>query len=236
MQATFLRTEETELSAWLATSFFGQLSPETGSAMLRQGTRSRVSPGEIIIHEGARPAFAAVLLSGLYKVVGLTEDGRDALLAVRVGGDLVGELGLADGEPRSASVRAASHGEYLRIGERDYHGFLQSYPDANRAASRAMAAKLRSATRRRVEFATSPAPVRVARVLRELAAAHGTRNRRGVLIEVALAQPELAALAGATEATIQRVLTTMREDGIVETGYRRIHILDEHRLGEVAGL
>jgi CRP/FNR family cyclic AMP-dependent transcriptional regulator len=227
--------EETGLPDWPSTSFLGQLSPETQSAVLRHGTRSHLAAGEIVIHEGAQPTFAAVLLSGVYKVVGLTETGREALVAVRIGGDLVGELGLADGEPRSASVRAATRGEYLRIGERDYHTLLRSHPDANRAATRAIAAKLRSATRRRVEFATRPAPVRVARVLRDLAAAHGTRDERGVMIEV-VAQPELAALAGATEPTIQRVLTTMREDRIVETGYRRIHILDEERLDRAAGL
>ncbi|VVJ15011.1 Uncharacterised protein [Amycolatopsis camponoti] len=221
--------------AWPSTGFFGQLTPGTRAAILRRGTRRQCSAGETVIHEGARSDSAVILLSGLYKVVGLTETGREALLAIRVGGDLVGELGIADGEPRSASVRAAARGECLRLGERDYHAILRTHPDANRAASRAMAAKLRSATRRRVEFATFPAPVRAARVLRELAAAHGTRNERGVLIEIALAQPELAALAGATEATIQRVLTSMREEEIAETGYRWIRILDERRLDELAG-
>lgn len=220
---------------WPSTSFLGQLSPETRSAVLRHGTRTRLSAGELVIREGAPSTFAVVLLSGVYKVVGLTETGREALLAVRIGGDLVGELGLADGEPRSASIRAAARGEYLRIGERDYHTLLQRHPDAARAATRAIAAKLRSATRRRVEFATRSAPVRVARVLRDLAAAHGTRHERGVLITV-VAQPELAALAGTTEPTVQRVLTAMREDRIIETGYRRIHILDEERLDRAAGL
>ena len=76
--------------------------------------------------------------------------------------------------------------------------------------------------------------MRVARILRELAAAHGVRRGQGVLVEVALNQPALAALAGATEPTIQRVLTTRREDGVVETGYRRIHIRDEDRLAAMA--
>jgi CRP/FNR family cyclic AMP-dependent transcriptional regulator len=100
--------------------------------------------------------------------------------------------------------------------------------------SRAIVGKLRSATRRRVEFATCPAPVRVARVLRELIETHGVRRPGAVSIEVALTQPELAALAGATEPTVQRVLSSLREQGVVQTGYRRLRVLDEGGLERLA--
>jgi DNA-binding IclR family transcriptional regulator len=55
-----------------------------------------------------------------------------------------------------------------------------------------------------------------------------------VSIEVALTQPELAALAGATEPTVQRVLSTLREQGVVQTGYRRLSVLDEVGLARLA--
>ena len=200
------------MSSWPATTFLGQLAAETARRRWARNTQA-ADRGEILLAEGERSDFVAVLLSGIYKVVGLTEDGREALVAVRIGGDIVGEMGLADGGPRSATVRAAGPGECRRVGEGDYRAFLREHPDASLAVTRAMATKLRSATRRRVDFATCPASVRVARVLRELAAAHGVPREPGVLIEVALAQQELAALAGATEPTIQRVFTTMRERG-----------------------
>lgn len=224
------------MPVWPRTSFLGQLSDDTRQAALRLGTRRRHLAGEIIIQEGARSDYVVILLSGLYKVVGLTEDGREALVAVRIGGDLVGEMGVADGEPRSASVRAAGAGEILRMGERNYRTLLSTYPDARAAMSQAMAAKLRSATRRRVEFATCPVSVRVARVLQELAVAHGVHREGMLLVEVALTQSELAALVGATEPTIHRVLSSMRENNILRTGYRSIHILDEERLAELARL
>ena len=219
---------------WPATSFLGQLSETTRQAVLHLGTLRHLAAGEIVIQEGDRPDFAVVLLSGVYKVTGVIESGREALLAIRVGGDLVGELGLADGQPRSATVRAGTTGRCRRIGRPEYEAFLDGHPDAGRAVGRAIAAKLRSATRRRVEFATCPAPVRVARVLRELIETHGVRRPGAVSIEVALTQPELAALAGATEPTVQRVLSTLREQGVVQTGYRRLSVLDEVGLARLA--
>ncbi|MDX3850432.1 cyclic nucleotide-binding domain-containing protein [Streptomyces sp. AK02-01A] len=44
------------------------------------------------------------MLDGVVKATGRTEDGRDALLAVRMDGDLVGELASMDARPRSATV------------------------------------------------------------------------------------------------------------------------------------
>jgi CRP-like cAMP-binding protein len=199
------------------------------------GTRRYHSVGETIIQEGTPADYAVILLSGLYKVVGVTEDGSEALLALRVGGDLVGELGLADGDLRSASVRAAGAAEVIRIGEREYHALLRTHADANQAASKAMADKLRSATRRRVEFATCPVPVRLARVLQELAVRHGSRHDDTIHIEMTLTQAELATLVGTTAPTIHRVLSSLRKDKILTTGYRRIDIVDERRLAELAG-
>lgn len=229
-----MRSMGVDVPPWPRSSFLGQLSDDTLRAVLRMGTRRRHSAGEVIIQEGAQSDYALVLLSGLYKVVGLTEDGREALLAVRIGGDLVGELGLADGELRSASVRAAGEGEVIRIGEREYRTLLSTYADANQAVSRAMAAKLRSATRRRVDFATCPVPVRLARVLQELAMRHGTRQNDKIQIEMALTQDELATLVGTTSPTIHRVLTSLRKGDILDTGYRRIDILDEQQLADLA--
>lgn len=220
---------------WPVTGFLGQLSEEARQAALRLGTFRRFGHGDVILQEGTESDCAVLLLSGLYKVVGSLGSGREALLAIRAGGDIVGELGLADGQPRSATVKAVGSGEGRRIGEREYFAFLARFPDASRAANRAMAGKLRSATRRRVEFATCPAPTRMARVLLELKAAHGVPLREGFVIEVALTQPELAALVGVTEPTIHRILAAMRQEGVLGTGYRRIHILDVRRLAELAG-
>jgi CRP/FNR family cyclic AMP-dependent transcriptional regulator len=219
---------------WPPTGFLGQLSEQTRAAAVRLGTPRSFAAGEILLLEGAPSDSAVLLLTGLYKVVGSLGSGREALVAIRVGGDIVGELGLADGQPRVATVRAVGPGAGRRIGERDYHAFLDSHPDAARAVNRAVAGKLRSATRRRVEFATFSAVTRMARVLRELSATHGTRTPEGVLIGVALAQSELAALIGVAEPTVQRVLATMRREGVLDTRYRSIVVLDELRLAELA--
>jgi CRP/FNR family transcriptional regulator, cyclic AMP receptor protein len=221
-------------SSWPATGFLGQLSDEARRAALQLGTPRHLTPGDVLLLEGTASDCAFLLVSGLFKVTGSLGSGREALLAIRAGGDIVGELGLSDGQPRSATVRAVGVGLVRRIGEHDFHAFLNKFPDANRAANRAIADKLRSATRRRVEFTTFSAPARLARVLLELAAVHGAHTAGGIAIGVELTQPELAALVGVGEATIHRILAGLRTQRVVSTGYRRIHIVDIRHLEELA--
>ena len=146
----------TATNGWPAVSFLRQLSTEARAAVLRLGTLRRYVAGDVLLFEGADSDHAVVLLSGLYKVVGSADSGKEALLAIRVGGDVVGELGLIDGQPRSTTVKAVGPGGGRRVGERDFRGFLARFPDAGYALDRTIAGKLRSATGRRVEFATCP--------------------------------------------------------------------------------
>jgi CRP-like cAMP-binding protein len=71
-------------------------------------------------------------------------------------------------------------------------------------------AKLRFANDRRVDFASYDAVVRVARVLRELAAVYGERSGNRVLLNWPLTQTELASLASVAEPTVQKALRRLR--------------------------
>ena len=222
------------VARWPRSGFLGQLPREEQQIALRLGTARRVGPGEVILFEGGLSDCVYLLVSGLFKVTGSLGSGREALLAVRIGGDLVGELGVTDHKPRSATVRAAGEGRVCRISDRDYHRFLSAYPKAQGAANRAMVAKLRSATRRRVEFANFTATARIARILLELLAMHGVPTSDGYVVDIDLTQEELAALIGVGAATVHRILAELRHDGVVDTGYRRVQIFDVERLRDLA--
>lgn len=90
--------------------------------------------------------------------------------------------------------------------------------------------RLRWSNRKRVDFAVYPTRVRVARILDELSRRYGYRTTSGITIGVRLSQPEIAALAGAADVTVQKALRELRGDRLIQTGYRRITVLDPHRL------
>ena len=147
-----------------------------------------------------------VLLQGAVKVVSNTADGTAVLLSVRADGDLIGELASLDGSPRLASVVTIRPCTVRRIGQQAFLDFLRTHPGASLAVSRSVSAKLRNATWHRVEYGSTPVPIRLARLLILLATQHGEATADGTSIHLSLTQSELAALVGAREPTVQRVL------------------------------
>ncbi|MEU6591601.1 Crp/Fnr family transcriptional regulator [Streptomyces sp. NPDC046881] len=220
---------------WPAASLLGELPAPTRDHLVALGRRTHFLGGERLLREGESGSHVFLLLSGWFKVLSMTEDNREALLAVRAGGDIVGELACFDAQPRVATVVASGAGLANRISSRDFLAFLALHDDAAQAVMRAVAGKLRWATRRRQEFGGCAVATRVARVLGELARVYGQVGEAGVAIGVALTQPELAELVGASEPSVHRVLRSLREQAVIETGYRRILVRDVSELSRIAG-
>ncbi|MEV6496614.1 Crp/Fnr family transcriptional regulator [Streptomyces prunicolor] len=202
--------------------------------MIRLGRLVRFDGGERLLREGEYGSHVFLLLSGWFKVLATTEDNREALMAVRAGGDIVGELACFDAQPRVATVVAAGAGTAKLISRQDFLASLAQYDDVAQAVMRAVAGKLRWATRRRQEFGGCAVGTRVARVLGELTRVYGRPCEIGISIGVSLTQPELAALVGASEPSVHRALRSLREHRVIETGYRRILVRDVPELSRIA--
>lgn len=67
----------------------------------------RFEPDEILFRQGDPSDFAILILSGSADVLRDTGDDAIVLGAVQAG-EFVGEMGVLEGRPRSATVRAAS--------------------------------------------------------------------------------------------------------------------------------
>jgi CRP/FNR family cyclic AMP-dependent transcriptional regulator len=220
---------------WPPGSLLADLSDIDREALLTLGTLRQYTPGMILMAEGDQSTHLFLLVDGCVKVTASNEDGHVALLAIRVGGDLVGELSCLDGNPRSATVTVAGSLVSRRISQREFHLFLHDHPVAALAVSGSVARKLRSATRRWVDFNGRDARVRLARVLVELARSYGRPAADGVEIGISLTQPELAALIGAGEPTVHKALADLRRRGVLGVGYRKMIIKDERALAAISG-
>jgi len=221
--------------SWPRRTVLGTLSEATREALLALGTPREYAAGSTLIMEGDSSTEVMALIDGWVKVVGATEEGGHALLALRVGGDMVGEQAALENEPRSASVISSGVTVVHVIRQSEFLRFLAERPDVSMAISRALSAKLRWATRRRIDFSGLPVLVRLARVLSELARLDGRQVAGGIEFGYTLTQPELAAMVGASEPSVHKALRHLRAEGVVGTGYRRVVIRNPVALDAIAG-
>jgi CRP-like cAMP-binding protein len=224
------------MDKWLGGSLLETLPPLSRQALLKLGAATAYEAERRIITEGDETTFVVLITAGCVKVTGRLDDGRDALLAIRARGDLVGELAAFDGRPRAASVTACGGLGGRVITRGDFLRFLRTHPDANLAINRMLGDRLRQANRRRLDFAGCEAPVRIARVLIEVSETYGRPVRDGLRSGVRLTQQELATLSGTSRETVERTLRVLRTRGVLTTGYRRFTVVNRGALYDFAHL
>jgi CRP/FNR family transcriptional regulator, cyclic AMP receptor protein len=220
---------------WPSSSLLGSLTKPSRDRLLEPGTTRQYVAGQVLMREGETTKFVVMLLDGVVKATGLTLDGKEALLAIRVGGDIVGEFAALDEGPRSTTITTCGTVVGRVIRQADFLAALHRDNLLAEAVNRAVVAKVRAANARRIEFAGYDAPTRLARVLRELAVRYGDRSGNRVVIAWPLTQPELASLAAVAEPTAQKALRGLRERGVIATGYRNLTIVDLDELNRIAG-
>jgi CRP/FNR family transcriptional regulator, cyclic AMP receptor protein len=214
--------------------FWHLLTDADRTALSGLGRNTTFRPGSTICGEGEPATHVFILVVGWVKVLSVTSEGHEELLALRGHGDIVGEIaGETDGY-RVASMRAVNQVRSLIVGHIRFSSFLSSHPEADRAYHRVLARRWsESDAELRLRSSTSGGQ-RLAGVLLDLAALFGVPSSSGIEIAELLSQDELASLAGASRATVARALATWRDRDIIRSGQRFIAITDEQQLRQIA--
>jgi len=214
----------------MAQSFLAALTPEEAADLEAAGRRRRYGADVTLFHEGDDAGPVIVLLSGRAKVAQLGAGGREAIVALRGPGDLIGELSALDNGPRSSTVTTLEPVEALVLAGSAFAGLLERRPRLALVILRQVIGRLRYADAQQAQFATHDVVGRVAERLLELGERFGARDGGRIEIALPLSQEELAAWTGSSREAVSRALQLFRSLKIVETGRRRIVLLDPDAL------
>ncbi|MER7504816.1 Crp/Fnr family transcriptional regulator [Nonomuraea pusilla] len=228
---------ETEFSGGFAAgTFLRRLQAPVRDKLLDLGVTVRFRAGHTLIRQGDDDRSVFLLLRSVTKVTARAENGVETLLAVRVSGDIVGEMAPLGETERLANVITCGESTVNVIKGPVFLDFLGRHAGAAVALAQLIGDRLRWADQRRLEFAGYSAVICLARLLLTLARHHGVRTREGLDVGVALTQAELGGLIGAKEATVQKAMRGLRNDGLVRSFQQRIVITDVKALARFAEL
>uniref|UniRef100_A0AAU2UXC1 Crp/Fnr family transcriptional regulator n=1 Tax=Streptomyces sp. NBC_00003 TaxID=2903608 RepID=A0AAU2UXC1_9ACTN len=224
-------------------TFLGTLSPEARAAFTRLGTRRRYAAGDVLIREGNHDQELVVLHEGLVKVTARLDRDRESLMDIWTPGDVVGERAALGLGPRSATVIACGDVAATVIPSHELKDFLLTHPEMSLSLIQMVCGRASRSDRLRLELGGYPVPVRLARVLVELAESCGRPaetfrgpNWNKVRIDVNLSQSEFAALTASTTNTVHKALAHLRRHKIITTGSRKTSVEDMARLRKAARL
>jgi CRP-like cAMP-binding protein len=218
-----------------AEGFWNLLNGIEQAALSGLGATRDFPPGATMCFEGEPATHVFVLMAGWVKVLSVTADGREMVLALRGRGDIVGEVAGETTGRRNATVRAIDGVRALIVAYDRFNAFLDSHPVAAHAYRHVVTQRWNDAATMLRRHPVTSGAQRLAGVVLELADRHGSAVGSAIDVAMPLSQNELASLAGTSRATVTRALHNWRQRGYVRTGQRRITITDLQGLRQVAG-
>jgi CRP-like cAMP-binding protein len=188
--------------------------------LLTIARRRTFDKGEVVFHRDDPADSLHLVVRGRFGARVLTPLGDSVLVDVLGPGQSFGELALlAPDAKRSATVEALEAGETRSIFRDDFAVLQRKHPAVKDVLLRLLAEQLRRSTDRVVEAHHVDAETRVRRRLVELASTY----EDGV---VPLTQEDIAAMAGTSRATVNRVLREEARVGAVALARGRTTVLD----------
>jgi CRP-like cAMP-binding protein len=215
--------------------FWDLLPHEEQRVLSSLGREREYPPGAALCVEGDPVTHVFVLLDGWVKVVAVTADGRESVLALRGAGDVVGETAGETTGVRNATMQALGSVRALIVGYERFSSFIDTHQGGSRAYRRVILHRWREAESMLRVRAITNGGQRLAGLLLGLAGRPGGQPEGVIEIALPLSQDELASLAGTSRATVARALNDWRRRGLIRTGQRRITLTDVPGLRRAAG-
>jgi CRP-like cAMP-binding protein len=185
--------------------------------------------GQILFTAGDPGDTVIVVISGRVKIVVRSADGGELTLTVIGPSGVFGELGVADGGPRSADAETLEECRLLFVPREMVQDICGREPTAEHALLRSVAASLRRLTEAASDLVFLDLPRRVAKVL--LSQPHGEDG----LIWPPLSQEELAHQVGGSRQSVNAALRGFERRGWIQMRGRAVTVTQAAALGRFAG-
>ncbi len=208
--------ERTAEAAIERSPHFKSLTKDT-RIQLQRALREITLPYEgILFRRGATVDGCFLLEHGGLKVSIEDHTGRETWLAILGAGDLVGELGVIDHEPRSATVTAMTDCRLWRLPVRDFDALTKRDAQLYRCVVRPVCERLRI-TNQQVCNQRLGLEGRLAQTMLTLADAFGEPLDDGrMLVRYKIGQSRLAEIAGVSRENVNRQFRVWRAAGLYD--------------------
>lgn len=200
-----------------------QIGPDAAAKLAELGQRRNYGDGETIHFRGDRDLSMCIVISGCVRMVRQRANGRRTFISLIVPGQHIADV-LMFGSNAVRTHDAVAAGE-VQIDHYDSAAFakLLGKPEIVLALYRITAGRLVGAMTMIDDLRSMSREAHLVKLLLHMRPRDG-----GDAIECL--QEDLAALLGVSQMTLAKTLAVLRREGLVETGYRQVRLIDVERM------
>jgi len=209
------------------------LPPDALEDFRTAGAVALYKPRQVIFSEGGPSAGLYLICHGAVKLYHSDRFGRDHILEIAGPGVLLGELSLEDNTTLSVSAEAITEAQLSYLSRDRLSSFLGKYPSTGVRFIEALSRELASAREKARDLALKGAESRLATLLMQLARTEG-EPAPGARLQLQYTRRELAEMIGVSTETAIRLLSRLKERGVLDSDRRTLIIADPERLTRIA--
>ena len=189
----------------------------------------RLRPGETVYHAGQEAHHLFLVVSGSFKLLRTSTNGRTVTVNLALQGEAFGGLGLAAGQTYRESAVALTASQVMSLPRTELRELAVRHPVLTHYLIELLVARLEDAEAKILRLSSAPARSRVATALLLVLDRGGGRNGR-----ITLTRRDLASLTGMATETTSRVLSALQGEGAIVRRREFITVVDRNRLAEAA--
>jgi len=205
-----------------SSSIFSNLNDDELGELANLAIERSFVPNEFIFWDGDTPEWFYIVAEGKVKVLKYSSSGREFIIAFFGPGEMFGEVAVFENKPYPASAQAVAETKVVGIRREEFLSFLANHSQVALRIINVLGGRLRDAQSRLRDLAGERVEQRLASVLLMLSAKLG--------LTLPFTRQEIADMTGTTTETAIRVMSHLKDRGIIRSVRGRVIILDEEKL------
>ncbi len=209
--------------------------PQADMALLAANRSEQIyKKGEIIFREGAFPSGIFFIIEGKAKKYKVDKEGREQIFYVANTGELLGYHAVLSDDRYPDFAAALEQSRIAFIPREDFLGALQQSEVLSKRLLKTLSHEFAVLANSLTMIAHKSVRERLALQLIVIREKYKVNFQPGMPVEINMSRDDLASLVGTVRENVVRLLSELREGGIIETRGRKIIVLDVSRLIAIA--
>ena len=216
-------------------SLFRDLPDKEKEFLIQDHHCASLKRGEMILHEGGRPAGLYCLACGKVKVYKQGIGGREQIIKMVRPQGLIGFAAFITGTTYSSSAVVLEDSGICRFDREPFMKLLRRNPDLSMTLMRMMAVELSFSNKRTVSLTQKHIRGRLAESLLVLRDTYGMEND-GRTIRAYVSREDLACFSNMTTSNAIRTLSMFATESVIALEGKKISIVDSARLEKISAM
>ncbi|WP_421722899.1 Crp/Fnr family transcriptional regulator [Bauldia sp.] len=215
----------TEITAELdRTVLFGGLDQEDLRRLAGIAREIGLQVGDTLFDQGDDSDALYIVVTGIVRIYLTADDSREATINLLEEGEVIGEIALLDGLPRSAGAAALTEVRLIVIPRDPFLEMLESTPKLARQIILMLCERLRAANAQVDQAIFHDLRYRLLGLLRQLAVIHGRVEKDVAIVDMELTQGTLAQMLGSSREAVNKQLRALAKENRIRVNGPHIEI------------